>query len=66
MPVFPSVLFKTSEPTELVCSIGVSMHVTLKNYPLFIFHASASFEILTAVTVTNTVYLGCDARDCGI
>jgi 1,4-dihydroxy-2-naphthoate octaprenyltransferase len=32
------------------------MHVTLKNYKLFIFHASVSFAILTAVTITNTVY----------
>jgi hypothetical protein len=32
------------------------MHVTLKNYKLFIFQASVSFGILTAVTITNTVY----------
>ena len=50
MPVFPSVLFKTSEPVEW------SETLTLKNYKLFIFHASVSFEILKAVSITNTVY----------
>ena len=32
------------------------MHVTLKNYKLFNFYLSVSFEILRVVTVTNTVY----------
>jgi hypothetical protein len=32
------------------------MYVTLKNYKPFIFRASVSFEILTVVTITNTVY----------
>ena len=32
------------------------MHLTLKNYKLFIFHANMSFGILTAVKITNTVY----------